>query len=206
MKRYRTVALVSREPGLRVLTEVLLTHPRLDMVSVFTHRNLTRREGGGERPDYPAFENACTRRDVPLIALETSDGRESLVRHLPPDPIDLLFVLSWRLIVPPTVLDRLRCGGINIHRGALPAYAGGYPVQRAIEAGERRVAITAIDLAEGLDTGDHLAVAWLDIPPKPRGQTAEAYAEIVKQQLYPFYAPLARLAIDLRIAATETGE
>jgi methionyl-tRNA formyltransferase len=200
MSKYRTVALLGREPGLRVLRDALIPHPRLDLAAVYTHRMRPRSEGGGERDDYPQFVDCCAAAGIPLQTLEWNEASRELPGRLPPGPLDLLFVLSWRSIIPPEVIRRATLGGINIHRGALPDYAGALPVQRAIEAGETRIAITAHDLAPEIDTGQTLAVAWLDIPSPPPDHSAAHHAETVKTLLLPFYAPISRLAVDLRIA------
>jgi len=203
MKKYRTVALISREPGLRVLQDVLLSHPRLDLAGVLTHRLKAKREGGGERPDFPGFVATCEKAGIPLRPMDWAEARQDLAGGLPEGPLDLMIVLSWRSIIPAEVIARMPLGGINIHRGALPDYAGDLPIERAIEAGEKRVAITALDLASSVDAGDALAVAWMGMPPRPAGAGIDDHAETVKSRLVPFYAPLTRLAIDLRIADFE---
>jgi hypothetical protein len=63
-----------------------------------------------------------------------------------------------------------------------------------------------MDLAPHVDVGDPLAVAWLQIGPLPDGVSSGAYAETIKQRLLPFYAPLSRLAIDLRLASFEAQQ
>ena len=117
--------------------------------------------------------------------------------YFPDGRIDLMVVLSWKYILPPATLDRVSGHGINLHRGALPAYRGLNPVRRAIEAGERRVAITAHRMIEEVDAGPTLATVWLDIDPLAPGRDINDYTEEVKTRLLPLYAPLARLAITL---------
>lgn len=192
---FRTVALVARQPGLNVLTDVLLNHPRLELIAVLSHGKLPRAEGGGGRSDVALFEEACRRSNVPLSLLDYPDALD-LNAHLPTGEIDLMIVLSWRYIIPANVIDRLCVGGLNIHRGALPEYAGAEPVRRAIEAGERRVAITAHRLTAEIDAGSPMSVVWLDIDPIPSGIDAFDYAEQIKKRLEPLYAPLASTAIE----------
>ncbi|MGH7126586.1 MAG: formyltransferase family protein, partial [Stellaceae bacterium] len=98
-------------------------------------------------------------------------------------------------LVLAEVLDRFAIGAVNLHRGALPAYAGAEPVRRAIEAGETRVAITAHHMSPEIDQGAEIARVWLDIPPKSPSASTSEYAEHVKSALVPLYAPLARLAV-----------
>ncbi len=194
MTTYLT-ALLAREPGLLVL-KALLEQPTYELRHVYTHGNTPKTEGGAERPELAAYRALCHEHKIALTILDYPDYTKLehyIVAEALPAP-HLLLSLSWRGIVSPAVLNIFdRC--INLHRGALPGYAGAEPVRRAIEAGERRVAITAHQMVEEVDAGEIIAQCWLDIAPKPQHMDASHYAEIIKQQLYPLYAPLALEAI-----------
>lgn len=199
MKRLRTVALVARQAGLIVLNDALLEHPSIELVSVYTHAKLPNAEGGGRRPEAALFENACKTAGVPLAFLDFPEAKH-LELHLPAGNIDLVVAVSWRFLVSTSVLDRLRFGALNLHRGALPEYAGAEPIRRAIEAGERRVAITAHRMTSDIDGGPIVSVVWMDINPLPPGGDSYAYAEEIKKRLEPLYAPLVRTAIAAIVA------
>ncbi len=193
MTRVRTVALVARKPGLAVLREALLTDPALELVAVATHGRLPKAEGGGPRREVEAYRSALQGSGVPLLVVDPPQSRD--LGRLLPERADLLVSVSWRSLVLADVLDRFALGAVNLHRGALPAYAGAEPVRRAIEAGEARVAITAHHMTPEIDQGAEIARVWLEIPPKRPSASAAQYAEHVKSALVPLYAPLARLAI-----------
>ncbi len=199
MKPLRTVALLARQPGLNVLTDALLDHPLLDLAAVYTHARLPKAEGGGTRPEASRFAEICRKAGVPLEFLDFPAARD-LDRHLPPGTLDLMVVTSWRFLIPAAALDRLRLGGLNLHRGALPEYAGAEPVRRAIEAGESRVAITAHRLTPEIDGGPAVSVVWLDLGARAPSSDAAAFAEDIKRRLEPLYAPLARTAIAAMLA------
>lgn len=192
---FRTVALVARPPGLAILRDVLLNDRRLEVVAVFTHGSLPKAEGGGTRDDLTAFRELCSQAGVPLIVADSKEAA-AIGDRMPAGELDLLLSLSWRNIVRPDVLQRFRLGTLNIHRGALPDFAGAAPVQRAIESAAPAVAITAHEMVETVDAGREIARVWLPIDPLGRGQSAGGYAEVVKDRLLPLYAPLCRLAID----------
>jgi len=195
VKRLRTIALLARRPGIAVLTDALLGNSQIELVEVYSHSKLTKAEGGGLRPEGAEFEKVCAQAAVPLRFLDSPEAR-SLERFLPAGPpLDLMVVLSWRFLVPPSILASLRIGGVNIHRGALPDFRGTEPVRRAIEAGERRIAVTAQRMTGEIDIGTTVAVAWMDIDPLPPGTDVHSYAEELKSRLEPVYAPLARTAI-----------
>ncbi|CAA7614710.1 hypothetical protein MTBLM5_140028 [Magnetospirillum sp. LM-5] len=193
MKKLRTVALLGREPGLRVLQDVLIDNPLVELAAVYTHPNLPRKEGGGPRPELARYQALCAAGGVPLHCLDVAQAK-GLDQMLPEHRADLLLVLSWRSILTAAMLAQARFA-INLHRGALPDYAGAEPVRRAIEAGEARVAITAHHMVEEVDAGRVAATVWMDIAPCPPTLSAAEYAEQVKERLLPLYAPLARLAI-----------
>ena len=194
MTPLNTIALLARPPGLRVLRDALLDNPKVRLTRVFTHGRLPSAEGGGTRGELEAYRTLCEGAGVPLTVLDLPEAR-SLQDHLPEGRIDLLVSLSWRCLVSPQVLARIGTAAINLHRGALPAYAGAEPVRRALKAGETRVAITAHGMVEAVDAGPVLGVVWLDVE-RSASDSLECLTERTKTRLEPLYAPLARLAID----------
>jgi methionyl-tRNA formyltransferase len=76
---------------------------------------------------------------------------------------DLMVVTAYGLILPAAVLAMPRLGCINIHASLLPRWRGAAPIQRAILAGDKKTGITIMQMDEGLDTGDMLAVAECEI-------------------------------------------
>lgn len=186
MKPLRTVALLAREPGLLVLQE-MLANPLIKLDTVVTHKSLPKSEGGGDRPELPMFEAMCKGNcvfmPVDFVQARMPNWYTSF------NYIDLLVCLSWRNIIDESAL---RCckNAINIHRGALPDYAGAEPVRRALEAREKRVAITAHHMVQKVDAGPEIARVWHEIGD-------ETDPEAVKRNMYPLYAPLARMAIQV---------
>jgi len=197
-KRLRTVALLAREPGLLVLRDALINHPMIDLSAIFTHGLLPKAESGTERSETVQFITLCQAKGLPLILADNKEAR-NFRDLLPSGSFDLMISLSWRYVVPQETLDIFRYGCINIHRGALPKYPGAKPVQQAIEAGDKRVAITAHEMVGEIDAGQKHAEVWMDIAPIPDGSSAASYAEDVKKALYPLYAPLTLLALQAKI-------
>ena len=75
----------------------------------------------------------------------------TLLAELAPD---LIVVVAYGKILPPSVLDYPRLGCINAHVSLLPKYRGAAPMQRAIMEGEKETGVTIMYMNEGLDTGD----------------------------------------------------
>ena len=84
---------------------------------------------------------------------------------------DLMIVTAYGLLLPPAVLTMPRLGCINIHASLLPRWRGAAPIQRAILAGDKTTGITIMQMDEGLDTGDMLAVAECEINDEDTGST-----------------------------------
>jgi len=69
---------------------------------------------------------------------------------------DIMVVVAYGLLLPPTILDTPKRGCINVHASLLPRWRGAAPIQRAIEAGDTETGITIMQMDVGLDTGDML--------------------------------------------------
>ena len=80
------------------------------------------------------------------------------------DP-DMIIVAAYGKILPKYVLDYPKYGCVNAHGSILPKYRGASPIQRAIIDGEKVTGITAMYMAEGLDTGDIIKIYPCDITP-----------------------------------------
>lgn len=76
---------------------------------------------------------------------------------------DVIVVVAYGLILPREVLSLPRLGCLNIHASLLPRWRGAAPIQRAILAGDATTGVCIMQMDEGLDTGDVLASASLDI-------------------------------------------
>lgn len=76
---------------------------------------------------------------------------------------DLMVVVAYGLLLPKAVLEAPRKGCINVHGSILPAWRGAAPIQRAVWAGDAETGVTIMQMDEGLDTGDMLHIAKLDI-------------------------------------------
>ena len=76
---------------------------------------------------------------------------------------DAIVVVAYGKILPEYLLNFPKYGCINVHGSLLPAYRGAAPMQRAIMDGNKVTGITTMQMAKGLDTGDMLEVAEVEI-------------------------------------------
>ena len=66
---------------------------------------------------------------------------------------DVLAVAAYGQIVPRTLLDGHRFGGVNVHASLLPRWRGAAPIARAILAGDPVTGVCIMRMEAGLDTG-----------------------------------------------------
>ncbi len=123
------------------------------------------------RPDRPK-DRGMTLAASPVKALAQSHAiavmqpaslkAEAARAEIVAQPLDVLVVAAYGLILPRQVLDWPRFGCINIHASLLPRWRGAAPIARAIEAGDNETGVTIMQMDEGLDTGamiEHRAMA-----------------------------------------------
>lgn len=83
---------------------------------------------------------------------------------------DIAVVTAYGLILPKPILTAFPLGCLNIHASLLPRWRGAAPIQRAIEAGDKKSGITIMQMDEGLDTGDMLLKGEVEIDEKTTGE------------------------------------
>jgi len=108
---------------------------------------------------------------IPCESPEKSRSPE-FVERLRQEEADALVVASYGQILSQKVLDSARRGGINLHGSILPEYRGAAPIQRCILDGKTETGVTLMQMDRGMDTGDMIDVAKIDIGPD------ETYGEL----------------------------
>ena len=117
------------------------------------------------QPDKPGNRLKMTPPPVKVAAQELGLKVYQPVRIREPEVVaqlrrlspDLLVVVAYGQIIPPSVLAIPRLGVVNVHGSLLPRYRGAAPVARAILAGDRETGVTIMRMDEQLDHGPILA-------------------------------------------------
>ncbi len=91
-------------------------------------------------------------RGIPVFQPRTLKAPEAVAELAALEP-DLMVVVAYGLLLPKAVLEIPPLGCVNIHASLLPRWRGAAPIQRAIEAGDRRTGVSIMRMDEGLDTG-----------------------------------------------------
>ena len=89
------------------------------------------------------------------------------------NPLDVLVVAAYGLILPPAVLAWPRHGCVNVHASLLPRWRGAAPIQRALLAGDAETGVTLMQMDAGLDTGPMLDAVRVPIGPRDTAATLE---------------------------------
>ena len=127
---------------------------------------VTQPERAGSRGRPAPRPVADAARDLGLPVAQPEKLREaSAVASLLSLGVDALVVASYGQILPPSLLDGPRFGGVNVHASVLPRWRGASPVAAAILAGDAETGVSIMRMEAGLDTGPVYAVRTLPIGP-----------------------------------------
>jgi methionyl-tRNA formyltransferase len=126
--------------------------------------------GRGHALREPATKAWARERGLPVLQPEkVRDGRLAAeLRALAPD---VLCVAAYGRILGKDLLELAPFGAVNVHASLLPRYRGAAPIQWAVASGDRETGITIMQMDEGLDTGDVLVQAALEILPDDTAET-----------------------------------
>jgi methionyl-tRNA formyltransferase len=158
-------------PSLRAL--LVSRHP---VAGVVTQPD--RPAGRGLLIRIPPVKEIALERCLPVLqpARIKSPGLLDEIRSLRPD---VLVVVAYGRILPPSILGVTPYGGVNVHASLLPRYRGAAPVAWAIASGETVTGVTTMRMAEKLDAGDILLQRSTSIrPDETAGDLEERLSEM----------------------------
>ena len=110
----------------------------------------------------PPVKEAALKLSLPVFQPVTLRNGEALeiLQQLNPD---LIVVVAYGKILPREILELPKHGCINIHASLLPELRGAAPIQWAVINGLKKTGVTSMLMDEGLDTGDMLLKAEVEI-------------------------------------------
>ena len=117
------------------------------------------------QPDRPAGRGKSLRptpvaQNIPsVLKLEDEESLREILKGS-----DLLITIGYGRILKSETLNIPKFGGINLHFSLLPKWRGAAPVQRAIEAGDKKTGVTVFQMDAGMDTGPIWVQREFDIP------------------------------------------
>ncbi|MBP9185878.1 MAG: hypothetical protein KBG11_02160 [Bacteroidia bacterium] len=83
------------------------------------------------------------------------------------ESIDYLLLLSWKHLLPEPLINHIYNKIVNLHYSLLPIHKGVYPVNWAIQDGDKLTGVTYHIVDKGIDTGaiiaqEELNILWTD--------------------------------------------
>lgn len=124
-----------------------------NVIAVYTQPD--RPAGRGKKLTASAVKELAVQHQIAVYQPDSFKGAGS-IEQLAGLNADLMIVVAYGLILPPSVLETPRLGCLNVHGSLLPRWRGAAPIQRAIWAGDAETGVTIMQMDEGLDTGDML--------------------------------------------------
>lgn len=130
------------------------------VVGVFTQPDKPKGRGYTLTP--PPIKVEAEKLGIPVYQPETLKdfAVQDILEELSPD---VIAVVAYGKILPSYVLEFPRYGCVNLHGSILPKYRGAAPMQRAIIDGEKVTGVSTQLMAQGVDTGDILEKAYVEI-------------------------------------------
>lgn len=125
---------------------------------------------------------------IPVLQPARVKGNSEFYEKLKKMAPDVIVVAAYGKIIPAEILTLPPHGCLNVHASLLPKYRGAAPIQWAVIDGEEKSGVTIMQMNEGLDTGDILAVKEVPLDPGETGgslfdRLAEAGASLLVETL-----------------------
>lgn len=158
--------------------EALLQHH--EVVLVVTQPD--KPKGRGKKMAFSPVKECALAHNIPV--LQPAKVREpEFVEELRKYDADLIAVTAFGQILTEDILFMPKYGAINVHGSLLPKYRGAAPMQWAIIDGEPVTGITTMYMAKGLDSGDMLLKAEVEITPEDTFATVHDKMSVVGANL-----------------------
>jgi phosphoribosylglycinamide formyltransferase-1 len=137
-----------------------------------------------DRPDAPVI-NRARDHNIPVHLHPMKEDRKlwnlELLQYLQSLNLDLVVSAGFMRILDHTVTSSLPI--INSHPALLPLFPGAHAVRDALAAGARKTGTTIHWVDAGVDTGEIIAQAELDISPDDNEETLHERIKILERSL-----------------------
>jgi methionyl-tRNA formyltransferase len=124
-----------------------------------------RPKGRGQQLTFSPVKEAALAAGLPVIQPVKVREPQFLAQLQDLAP-EVIVVVAFGQLLPGEILDLPPFGCINVHASLLPKYRGAAPLHWSVINGEKVTGITTMYMDRGLDTGDMLLKAELEIRPE----------------------------------------
>ncbi|MGB5636621.1 MAG: methionyl-tRNA formyltransferase [Waterburya sp.] len=139
----------------------LLEHSAIEVLAVVTQPD--KRRGRGSKTQPSAVKQVALEHNLPVWQPKRIKKDQETLDKLKASEADAFIVVAYGQILSSEILDMPQLGCINVHGSLLPSYRGAAPIQWSIVNGDRTTGITTMLMDIGMDTGDMLLKAKIDI-------------------------------------------
>jgi len=149
------------------------------IIAVYTQPD--RPSGRGKKVVSSPTKSLANREKLPLcqpVSLRSQEEQNKIFELKP----DVIVVVAYGLILPKEILEIPQYGCVNVHASLLPKWRGAAPIERAILAGDSTSGVTIMAMDEGLDTGNMLLKAEVEIGGRHTREDLEQNLAMVGRQ------------------------
>lgn len=158
-----------------------LVEANINVVGVFT--NPDKPSGRGMKLKMSEVKEYAISKDIPVYQPLKVRNNEEVIKTLKELNPDFIVVVAYGKILPKEVLEIPRLGCINVHGSLLPNLRGAAPIQWSIINGDSVTGVTTMYMDEGMDTGDMLLKAEIDITDEDNLETVYNKLKVVGGEL-----------------------
>ena len=144
----------------------------------------------GEREDFKIFKKICKENNISLDVINFNNDK---ITDFP--NCDILIEVSWRYLIPQTIVKKAKILSFGIHRGKLPDFAGAEPIKQALLKGEKEIVLSAHNLDSIIDAGSTLNSISLPVKYDESISLDENIQKIL-DEITPFFSKLFFKTVD----------
>ncbi len=158
-----------------------LVEANINVVGVFT--NPDKPSGRGMKLKMSEVKEYAISKGIPIYQPLKVRNNEEVIKTLKELNPDFIVVVAYGKILPKEVLEIPRLGCINVHGSLLPNLRGAAPIQWSIINGDSVTGVTTMYMDEGMDTGDMLLKAEIDITDEDNLETVYDKLKVIGGEL-----------------------
>lgn len=137
-----------------------------------------RPKGRGKKMVFPVVKEKALEHNIPVFQPESAKSPE-FISELKKFGADIFIVAAYGQILTEEVLNIPKYGSVNVHGSLLPKYRGAGPIQWSVINGDRVTGVTIMHMAKGLDSGDMISKAEMEISDEDTyGTLSQRMAEV----------------------------
>lgn len=154
-------------PDFSVPTLQTLIDSGHEVLAVVTQPDKPRGRSG--KMQFSPVKETAAAAGIPVIQPKRVKGNADFYEQMKALAPDAMIVVAFGQILPKEILDLPRYGCINVHASLLPKGRGAAPIQWSVIEGDAQTGVTIMQMDEGIDTGDMLAVRTYTLKEKETG-------------------------------------